>query len=95
LARSRAPSAASGGDGPPLGRLTEVIAGHPSEALVKTSVYLALINSVSAASCPARSESVLPHFCSNQISYSRVDGSASMPLTPRKFCRLPRYSPSP
>jgi hypothetical protein len=23
---------------------------------------------------------VLPHFCSNQISYSRVEGSASMPL---------------
>ncbi len=54
LARSRAPSAASGGDGPPLGISSEVIAGQPSEALVKTSVYLALMNSVSAASCPAR-----------------------------------------
>jgi hypothetical protein len=37
--------------------------------------------SVSAASWPARSASFVPHFCSNQISYSRVEGRASMPLT--------------
>ena len=95
LARRRTPSAVSGGDGPLLGRLTEVMAGQPSDELVKTSVYLALMNSVSAASCPARTDSVLPHFCSNQISYSRVEGSASMPLATRKFCRLLRDSPSP
>jgi hypothetical protein len=39
--------------------------------LVNTSVYLALMNSVSAASCPARNDSVVPHFCSNQISSRR------------------------
>src|SRR5450631_2630850 len=84
--RRRAPKAASGGEGPPLGRSTEVIAGQPIEAFVKTSVYLVLKNSLSAASCPALRETVsLPHFCSNQISYSRVDGSASTPLTTRKF----------
>src|ERR1700712_5958972 len=37
LARARTPSAASGGEGPPLGRLTEVIAGQPSEAVGKTA----------------------------------------------------------
>ena len=42
--------AANGGDGPPLGRSSDVIAGHPIEALVKTSVYLVLKNSLSAAS---------------------------------------------
>ena len=83
------------GDGPLLGRLTEVMAGQPSDELVKTSVYLALMNSASAASCPARTDSALPHFCSNQISYSRVEGSASMPLATRKFCRLLRDRPSP
>jgi hypothetical protein len=43
-------------------------AGQPNDALVKTSVYLAVMNSVSAANCPARSASFVPHFCSNQIS---------------------------
>src|ERR1017187_7587450 len=81
---------------PPLGRSTEVIAGQPIEAFVKTSVYLVLKNSLSAASCPALRETVsLPHFCSNQISYRRVDASASTPLTTRKFWRLLRESPSP
>ena len=36
LARRRAPSTASGGDGPPLGKLTDVMAGQPIEALVNT-----------------------------------------------------------
>ena len=59
---------ASGGDGPPLGMFSDRPAGHPSEALVKTSVYFAVMNSVSAASCPARGANVSGHFCSNQIS---------------------------
>jgi hypothetical protein len=37
--------------------------------------------------------SVVPHFRSNHISYNRADGSASMPLATRKFCRLLRDSP--
>jgi hypothetical protein len=56
------------------------MAGQPIEALVNTSVYLALINSVSAASCPARNDSAVSHFCSNQISYNRVDGNPSTPV---------------
>jgi len=39
--------------------------------------------------------SVVPHFRSNHISYNRADGSASMPLATRKFCRLLRDSPLP
>jgi hypothetical protein len=66
--RSRVPIVANGGEGPPLGKFCEKIAGHPSEALVKTSEYLAVMNSVSAANWPARSASLVPHFCSNQIS---------------------------
>jgi hypothetical protein len=55
--------AESGGDGPPLKRSSEVMAGHPIEALVRTSVYLVLKNSESAASCPNFSDTVLASHC--------------------------------
>ena len=59
---TRAPIAANGGEGPPLGRFVEVIAGHPIDAFVSTSVYLVLKNSLSAASWPTFSETrLLPH----------------------------------
>jgi hypothetical protein len=46
--------------GPPLGRFIESAAGQPNDALVNTSVYFAFMNSVSAASCPARMASLSP-----------------------------------
>src|SRR4051812_42371902 len=96
LTSSRVPIAAKGGDGPPLGRSIDVIAGQPMEALVRTSVYLVLKNSLSAASWPSFSETFLfPHCFSKYASYNRVDGSASMPLTTKKFPRLLRDKPSP
>ena len=82
--------AASGGEGPPLGRSTEVMAGHPIDAFVKTSVYLVLKNSLSAASWPNFIEtSFAPHCFSKYASYNRVVGKASMPLTTNRFCRSP------
>ena len=42
--------------------LSESPAGQPSEALVKTSVYFAVMNSVSAASWPARSANFVAPF---------------------------------
>lgn len=55
--------AAKGGEGPPLGRFTEVMAGQPIEALVNTSVYLVLKNSLSAASWPNFSETCFAPHC--------------------------------
>jgi hypothetical protein len=45
-ALSRDPMAASGGEGPPLGMSTEKPAGQPKDALLKTSMYFAVMNSV-------------------------------------------------
>lgn len=63
LTRSRAPAAAKGGEGPPLGRSSEVIAGQPMEELVKTSVYFVLKNSLSAASWPNLSDTFFAPHC--------------------------------
>ena len=40
LTSTRVPNAAGGGDGPSLGRLTDVIAGQPMEALVGENVRI-------------------------------------------------------
>ena len=63
LTSSLAPIAAKGGDGPPLGKSRDVMAGQPKDALVNTSVYLVLKNSLSAASWPNLNVTVLAPHC--------------------------------
>ena len=65
----RTAGVARGYAGPPLGRLTPVMAGQPKVALTNRVAYWLTRNSVSAASWPTRNATLsLSTFCSSQSS---------------------------